>query len=57
MLQIKDKPGVMPVAEMRRYFEGAIKTTPVLAKNTPLGTMEINGQFSHYVNADTDTRW
>lgn len=57
MLQIKDKPGATPVAEMRRIFEKGIRDTPVLAKSTPLGIMEVNGKFSHYMDRDTDTMW
>lgn len=45
------------MAEMRIYFERAVKDTPVLEKNTPLGVMEINSAFSHYMDADTDTLW
>lgn len=57
MLTIKDKPGRITVAEMRGYFEGAVNNTPALKANTPLGAMEINEQFSHYLDADTDTMW
>lgn len=57
LLRIKDLPGRIPVAEMRRYFERAINDTPSFKANTPLGTVEINGQFSHYFDADTDTMW
>lgn len=57
MLTIKDKPGCITVEEMRHYFENSIKETALLAANTPLGIMEINGKFSHYVTPDTDTMW
>jgi len=57
MLRIKDKPDAISVAAMRGLFEGAINNTPLLAKITPLGVMDINGEFSHYMNADTDTMW
>ncbi len=57
MLQIKEKPGAAPVAEMRKIFEKGIRDTPVLAKSTPLGIMEVNGKFSHYMDPDTDTMW
>lgn len=57
MLTIKDKPGRITVAEMRSYFEGAINNTPALKANTPLGAMEINDTFSHYLDSDTDTMW
>lgn len=57
MLNVKDKPGCITVAEMRRYFEQAIENTPALKENTPLGIMEINEQFAYYMNADTDTMW
>lgn len=57
MITIKDKPGCITVDEMRNYFENSIKETALLASNTPLGVMEINGKFSHYVTPDTDTMW
>lgn len=57
MLQIKEKPGATSVAEMRRLFAEGIKNTPVLAKSTPLGIMEVNSKFSHYMDPDTDTMW
>ncbi len=51
-LKIKDRDGdgTITVAEMRTYFERSIK-------GTPLGTMDINGEFDHYMDADTDTLW
>lgn len=57
MLKIKEKPGCITVAEMRGYFEGAIKNSPAFKDNTPLGIVEINDAFSHYMDADTDTMW
>ena len=52
------KDGRLPtVANMRKLFEEAVNSTPALKKNTPLGIMEINGQFSHYMHPDTDTLW
>lgn len=57
MLAVKDRPGVISVAEMRKLFEGIVNQTPVIAKSAPLGIMEVNGQLSHYMNADTDTMW
>lgn len=57
MLQLKDKPGCISVAEMRSHFERGVNDTPVLKKNTPLGVVTINGEFSHFANADTDTMW
>jgi len=57
MLTIKDKPGCITVADMRDYFEGAINNTPAFKANTPLGVMEINNTFSHYLDSDTDTMW
>jgi hypothetical protein len=56
-LNIKDRAGVITVAEMRRYFERVVTDTSWLKERTPLGIMEINGQFSHYMDADTDTLW
>ena len=57
MLTIAEKPGAIPVAQIRECFEQAIRETKALADNTPLGTMEINGVFSHYMDPDTDTMW
>lgn len=52
------KDGRLPtVANMRRHFEQMVEQTQVLKKNTPMGIMEINGQFDHYMHADTDTLW
>lgn len=45
------------IEEMRKWFEAMISSTPRLRDNTPLGIMEINGGFSHYMDADTDTLW
>lgn len=56
MLDIKDLPGRTTKADMRPLFEKAILQSP-LAKTTHLGVMEINGQFSHYMDPDTDTLW
>ena len=56
-LRIKDIPGRIPVHTMRHYFEGAVASTPAFASNTPLGQVTINGEFSHYADADTDTMW
>ncbi|HCW19190.1 MAG TPA: hypothetical protein DHL02_14820 [Achromobacter sp.] len=57
MLTVKDVLGRISVADMRRYFEGAINSTPALKANTPLGVMEINEQFAYYMDGDTDTMW
>lgn len=57
MLQIKDKPGCITVAKMRQHFETSIKDTPVFRDNTPLGVVQLNGEFSHYANSETDTMW
>lgn len=57
MLKIRDKPGYITVAEMREHYERGISNTPVLKACTPLGTVEINGEFSHYFTPDTDTMW
>ena len=54
---IKDGPGNIPVEQLRSEFERAVNDTALLKANTPLGVMEINGAFSHYMNADTDTLW
>ena len=56
-LQMKDRPGCITVAAMRTRFEQAINGTPRLKANTPLGIMEINGSFSHYMDPNTDTMW
>lgn len=57
MLDIKDREGCITKAEMRTHFEAAIRNNPVLLANTPLGTMTVNGAFSHYADQDTDTMW
>lgn len=57
VLTIKEKPGSITVAEMRKYFEQGINNTPALKENTPLGIMEINGEFAYYMDSDTDTMW
>lgn len=56
-IQMKEADGKMPVAQMRERFEKAVNGTPMLKSKTPLGVMEINGAFSHYMNAETDTLW
>ena len=56
-MDIMDKPGALPKEYMRKYFEGAITQTEALRKNTPLGTVEINGVFQRYIDPDTDTLW
>jgi hypothetical protein len=45
------------IDELKSCFERAILQTPSLAKNTPLGVMKINNEFSHYMDSDTDTLW
>ena len=57
MIQIKDRPGCITVAEMRSHFETSVNSTPVFKANTPLGTVEVNGVFSHYADPYTDTMW
>lgn len=57
MLNVKDKPGCISVETMRTYFEGFVRDTPAFANNTPLGTVTINDQFSHYADSETDTLW
>ena len=57
MLKIKDKPGCISVDTMRLYFERMVRDTPAFAQNTPLDAISINGQFSHFVDPETDTMW
>lgn len=57
MLNIKDRPDCISVAEMRTHFEECITNTAVLKKNTPLGIVSVNGEFSHYMDPATDTMW
>lgn len=57
MLDIKDKAGCIAKEEMRKHFEKIISDTPAFRDNTPIGTMEINGEFRHYMDATTDTMW
>lgn len=54
---IIDAPEKMPVAEMRELFESSVRSTARLRESTPLGTLEINGRFHHYMEPDTDTLW
>lgn len=56
-LKMVDRPGVIPVETMRRYFEDAVTNTRPLASSTPLGVVSVNGEFSHYADEDTDTLW
>jgi hypothetical protein len=42
---------------MRSLFEECIRDTKKLSDTTPLGVMEVNGEFSHYMDPDTDTMW
>jgi hypothetical protein len=55
--QIKNPPGARRTEEMRALFETSIRQTEVFAKGTSLATVTINGQFHHYMDADTDTMW
>lgn len=55
-LKMTDGTGKIPVAEMRGYFELAMKNTKRF-NDIPLGIMEVNGQFHHYMDPDTDTLW
>lgn len=57
MLQIKDRPGVIAMQEMREHFERCIRINSALNDNTPLGHITLNGLFSHYADPDTDTMW
>lgn len=57
MLRIVDRPGARPVAEMRQYFEGAVRKTGVLAKYTSLEAATYEGEFSHYLDRGTDALW
>lgn len=57
MLRIKERPGSITAGAMRGYFEAAINSTPAFKENTPLGIIEINDEFSHYSDPDTDTMW
>lgn len=56
-LDIVDRPGVISKETMREHFERMVRETSKLKDNTPLGIMEINGKFHHYMDADTDTMW
>lgn len=57
MLVIKDRPGAPSVATMRTLFEQSVQQTPALERRFPLGVMEVNGAFSHYMDDHTDTAW
>ncbi len=56
-LKINDRPGCIPVAQMRHYFEGAITSTPVLKASRPLDAATSGGKFQHYVDPGTDSMW
>lgn len=45
------------IPEIRQAFEDYIKKDSRFTSNTPLGIMERNGEFHHYMNPDTDTMW
>lgn len=45
------------IQALREKFEAAVLNEPHLKNNTPLGVMEINGAFDHYMDPDTDTLW
>lgn len=56
-LKINDRPGCIPVAQMRHYFEGAINSTPVLKASRPLDVVTSAGEFQHYADPGTDSMW
>lgn len=56
-LRIVDREGVISTEDMRPLFEGVINGTPTFKRNTPLGIVEVNGRFSHYMDGDTDNMW
>lgn len=43
--------------QIRERFERSVRNSPRLKNNTPLGEVTVNGAFSHYMDADTDTLW
>lgn len=55
MLTSADYPDVISPEQIRECFERAVRQSKSLAGNTPLAAMRINGQFSHYMDPDTDT--
>lgn len=57
MLKINDKAGRRSAAEIRGYFESAVRSTDVLTKALPLEAVQVDGRFSHYANAATDYAW
>jgi hypothetical protein len=40
--------------ELRNLFETSVKKTPSLKDNTPLGIIEVHGQFQGYFDNETD---
>lgn len=42
-------------AHIRAKFEDVMRKSKTISY--PLGTMEINGQFHHYMDPDTDNAW
>jgi hypothetical protein len=57
MLDIKDREGCIPKAEMKIRFEQAVASTPVLRDRLLMGTITVNDEFSHYSDPDTDNIW
>ena len=57
MLDITEGDGKLPKVVMRTYFERMVNDTPTLKENTPLESVTVNGQFSHYMDPETDTMW
>lgn len=53
----ENPPAFPTLEEMRVQFEEVVRSSPRLSQSTPLGIMEINGLFAHYMHPDTDTMW
>lgn len=55
MLRIVDSPGKISQDDIRTAFKEMVRSEPLITHTTPLGTVVINGGFSHYANSVTDT--
>ncbi len=55
MIRITDVPGKISQNDIRIAFEEMVRSEPLITHTTPLGTISINGGFSHYANSITDT--
>lgn len=57
MITITDRPGFLPTGQIRPLFESAVQSTPALSKAYPLDAMNLDGNFIHYRDAQTQNLW